>query len=168
MPPKHKGKASAKRDLINDFKTEDGLKRIESWARDGLSLEQIAHNIGIHRETLRRWMQKESGICDAIKRGTAPADFEVENALYKRATGYKVIERKKVKNPDGTLRTEITEKEVPPDATAIIFWLKNRKPEKWRDRNDARLEIVDSEKRKAVEDFLADAEETEDGGDPNN
>lgn len=113
----------------------DGLLKIEGWARDGLTNEQIAGNMGISRETLNQWSKKYPDISDALKKGKEVVDRQVENALLKRALGYKYEEKKVEKGPDGS-KTTVTIKEVTPDVTAQIFWLKNRKPEQWRDKRD--------------------------------
>lgn len=110
--------------------TPEGLIKLEGWARDGLTDEQIAKNIGISRETLNQWKNKYADISDTLKRGKEVVDYEVENALLKRALGYTVKEEKLTK--DGEV-VEL-EREVPGDVTAQIFWLKNRKPDAWRDR----------------------------------
>lgn len=90
------------------WRTTDGLILLQGWARDGLKDEQIAHNCGIAVKTLYEWKNRYSDICDALKKGKEIVDYEVENALLKRAK-------------QG-------------DVTAQIFWLKNRRPEKWRDK----------------------------------
>lgn len=68
--------------------TPEGLLKLEGWARDGLTDEQIAHNMGISRETLSQWRKKYSDISDTLKRGKEIVDIQVENALLKRALGY--------------------------------------------------------------------------------
>lgn len=108
----------------------EGLLLLEGWARDGLTEEQIAYNMGISRETLRVWKNKYSVISCTLKKGKEIVDIQVENALLKRALGYVSKEQKVTK--DGKI-IEL-EKEIPPDTTAQIFWLKNRKPDKWRDK----------------------------------
>lgn len=108
----------------------EGLLLLEGWARDGLTDEQIAHNMGISRKTLAEWKKKYGDISDILKRGKEVVDIQVENALLKRALGYVSKEQKVTK--DGEI-IEL-EKEIPPDTTAQIFWLKNRKPDKWRDK----------------------------------
>ena len=110
--------------------TPEGLTLLEGWARDGLTDEQIAHNMSVSRKTLAEWKKKYSDIGDTLKKGKEIVDYEVENALLKKALGYKVKEQKLTK--DGEL-IEI-EREIPPDTTAQIFWLKNRRPDKWRDK----------------------------------
>ena len=91
----------------------DSLLLISAWARDGLTDDQIANNMGISRSTLSEWKRKFPDISDALKKSKAVVDIEVENALYQAAI-------------DGNM-------------TAIIFWLKNRKPEKWRDRQQVEM-----------------------------
>lgn len=110
----------------------DGLLRLEAWARDGLTDEQIAGNMGISTSTLYDWKNKYPEIVEALKRGKEVVDVAVENALYKRAMGYKYDEITR----EGGVITKIVTKEVQPDTTAQIFWLKNRKPAEWRDKQD--------------------------------
>lgn len=120
-----------------EWLTPDGITRLEAWARDGLTDEQIAHNMGICRDTLIEWKKKFPDISDALKRGKEVVDIEVENALLKRALGYDYTEeRVEVSKENGkkTVKTTQTVKHVPPDTTAQIFWLKNRRPDRWRDK----------------------------------
>ena len=98
---------------------------IQGWKRDGLTDEQIAHNIGINRSTLRRWQKREREkggscpICNALKIGRQQANFIVENKLFEKA-------RKG-------------------NTTAMIFWLKNN----WRDKyNDSQLSVEERDQAK--------------------
>ena len=117
-----------------EWLTPEGLLKLEGWARDGLTDEQIAKNIGISRSTLNVWKDRYSDISDALKRGKDVIDRQVENALLRRALGYE-YEEVKEKFEDGVITERtVTKKEVVPDTTAQIFWLKNRKPDKWRDK----------------------------------
>lgn len=131
--------------------TEEGLLQLEAWARNGLTDEQIAANMGITRSTLNEWKKKYSDISDTLKRGKDIVDIQVENALLKRALGYTYIETTQERvddyDPHTGLKTgshmEVTKtvtKEVQPDTTAQIFWLKNRKPDTWRDKRDVGIE----------------------------
>lgn len=155
----------------------EGLLKLEGWARDGLTDEQIALNIGITDKTLYEWKKNYSKICEALKKGKEVVDLQVENALLKRALGYSYNEEKyisvpmdeveyqtkleeymnlyKFHHPDATddelflvrerfpkTKEQLVErkvKEVVPDTTAQIFWLKNRRPDKWRDKQDMEL-----------------------------
>lgn len=112
--------------------TPEGLIKLEGWARDGLTDEQIAKNIGINRDTLYRWKKAYPDFSDALKRGKEVIDRQVENALLKRALGY-TYDEVTIKDDVEVKRVR---KQVAPDTTAQIFWLKNRKPEDWRDKRE--------------------------------
>lgn len=116
---------------------EDNLIKLEAWARNGLTDEQLANNMGINVATLYTWKKKYDEINDALKRGKEVVDIEVENSLLKAAKGYFVDEEKTyISEVNGvvTKRKEITKKYIAPNTTAQIFWLKNRKPVEWRDK----------------------------------
>lgn len=109
----------------------------EGWARDGLTDEQIAHNLGISKDTFYRYVKKYPDFYDSLKRGKGPVDFEVENALLKRALGGiyedsttedRLVEGKKIRLKKVVIRS------IPPDVVACIFWLKNRRPQQWREK----------------------------------
>lgn len=112
--------------------TPEGLIKLEGWARDGLTDEQIAKNMQVSTATLYNWKKDYLEILEALKKGKEVVDYEVENALLKRALGYTVKEEKLTK--DGEV-VEL-EREVPGDVTAQIFWLKNRKPAEWKDKRE--------------------------------
>ena len=128
----------------HEWITEEGLIKIEGWARDGLTDEQISHNIGIHPSTLYEWQKKYPDISESLKRGKEVIDRQVENALLKRALGYEYEEVKQIIEKDekgkDRKRIEKTVKKVIPDVTAQIFWLKNRKPNEWKDRRDVSVD----------------------------
>ncbi|WP_432627242.1 transposase [Brotaphodocola sp.] len=129
--------------------TPEGLLKLEGWARDGLTDEQIAENMGIHRDTLIEWKKKYSDISDTLKRGKEVVDIQVENALLKRALGYSYKETTHELIEGGMQVTKVVEKEVIPDTTAQIFWLKNRRPDKWRDKQDVQVSgSLEAEKTK--------------------
>lgn len=133
--------------------TEDGLTKIQGWARDGLIEKQIAKNMGVAESTLRNWKNNFPEIAEALRKGKEVVDREVENALFKSAIGF----MQKVKKPvrireveyDPKSGKKIRESEkwvqveeevyIPPQVTAQIFWLKNRKPDQWREKNDLTL-----------------------------
>lgn len=124
----------------DDWLTEDGLLKIQGWAMDGLTDEQIAHNMGIRRSTLYEWRKKFAVISNTLKKGKEVADREVENALYKRAIGYETITEKREKREHGVVvESMVITKQIPPDVTAMIFWLKNRKPDVWRDKTETAI-----------------------------
>ena len=135
----------------------DNLILIEDWARQGLTDEQIAKNIGISKVTFYDWLKKYPNISNSLKKGKAPIDFEVENALLKRALGFEYEETETVfEDVDGKPKKRIkkTIKFVPPDTSACIFWLKNRKPNHWRKMNEA----VENKLKAETEKLLKEAE----------
>lgn len=129
------------RDLYLD-EWKDKITLIQAWARDGLTNEQIAQKMGVTRQTLHNYTSKYPELKQAIKKGKEVVDVEVENSLLKRALGYQyteeTIERifnKETKEHEMVVTKTVT-KEMPPDTTAQIFWLKNRKSFQWRDRKN--------------------------------
>lgn len=144
--------------------TDEGLLQIGGWARNGLTDEQIAHNMGICRDTLIQWKKKFPDISYSLKVNKEVADIQVENSLFKKALGFKAVDiiYEQVKNADTgeyeLMPVKKTERDVPPDTTAQIFWLKNRKPDVWSDRKDVTLngkvntvaEMTDEELEKKI------------------
>ena len=130
--------------------TDEGLLRLKGWARDGLTIKDIAKNAGVGVSTLNEWRTKYPPIGEALRVGKDAADRVVENALYKSACGYTETIRKPIKikvidyDPDTGKKIRETEKIVaveeeihfPAQVTAQIFWLKNRKVKEWRDRQE--------------------------------
>lgn len=118
----------------------EGLLKIEGWARDGLTEEQIAENMGICRDTLYEWKKQFSDISDTLKKGKEIIDRQVENALLKRALGYEYEEISEKYELGILTERKVIKKQVVPDTTAQIFWLKNRKPSDWRDKPEGETE----------------------------
>ncbi len=122
--------------------------QLVKWmARAGLTSEEIADQIGISKMTLHRWAGLYPEVKAALKESRSFVDSLVEDALLKRALGYRYKETKinGVKNPDGSLKAEKVEqveKEVHPDTGACMAWLKNRQ-RPGRDK-DERLTWMDS------------------------
>lgn len=90
--------------------------------------------MGISRSTLNEWKNKYKDISDTLKNSKEVADIQVENALFKRAVGYDYEETKVEIDTHGKKHMVKLTKHMPPETTAAIFWLKNRKPEAWRDK----------------------------------
>ena len=126
--------------------TPEGLLLIEGWARDGLTDEEIAKNMEIGIRTLYDWEKRFPQILQSIKKNKEVADRCVEDALFRKATGYKAKEvtRERQWNRSTGQYEMVTvkevEKDVAPDTTAQIFWLKNRKPDQWRDKREVLTE----------------------------
>lgn len=109
--------------------------------------------MGISCSTYYAWQRQFPQISQAIKKGKAPVDAQVENALLKRALGYSYTEtitdfelsdeldedgnpKKKIKN------VRMIKKEVAPDVGAAAFWLKNRRPDRWRDKREEQVQVT--------------------------
>ena len=96
----------------------------------------------INVTTLRDWRKAYPSIDSALKESADIADRHVENALYKRALGYtydEVTQELRLNKETGEERfveTRRVTKQVLPDVTAQIYWLKNRKPKDWRDKRE--------------------------------
>ena len=123
---------------------EENLILLKAWAMDGLTDEQIAKNIGINRKTLYEWKKKYDLISNALKKGKTIYDVEAEQNLHKVGQGYYVEEVETyITETNGvqTKRIKKTKKWVPPNVTALIFWLKNRKPDVWMDRKAKEVEV---------------------------
>ena len=100
---------------IEEWCTPEKLKVLKGWAVTGLTKEQISKNMGISRSLLYEWTDKSPEIAEALRVGTQEADSIIVNALYEKAKAG--------------------------DMTGIIFWLKNRMSDKWRDRQDTNLNV---------------------------
>lgn len=109
--------------------TSEGLTLLEGWARDGLTEEQISHNMDISRSTLKDWKLKYPAISATLKKGKEVIDYQVENALLSAA--------------------------LEGNTTAQIFWLKNRRPDKWRDKPDETRSARENET--SAQDLLVNA-----------
>ena len=120
---------------------KEKLFLIENWAKEGLTNADIAKKLGIAMSTFCEYQNKYSEFKEALKKGKEIIDYEVENALLKKALGYSYEEKtyeKEYNELIGEYAETLTKrviKEVAPDTTAQIFWLKNRKPELWADKH---------------------------------
>ena len=108
------GPAKAKLERIAKWETAENLILLEGWARDGLTMDQIAFNMKLSKPTLYDYMKCSFNISNALKKGKEVTDYCVENALFAAAMAGNV--------------------------TAQIFWLKCRQPEKWRERNELKVD----------------------------
>jgi len=116
---------------------ESKLGEIKQWCREhGVNNAEIARRLGVHPSTLSRWISQHPELKKTIQEGRSDADELVADALFKRACGFTLREvyRQRLGNELITLRE--TCREIPPDTEACKFWLKNRCPNKWRDRQD--------------------------------
>ena len=115
-----------------EWLTEEGLIKINGWAKDGLIDEQIATNIGVSYSTFRDWKKKFPALSAALKESKEVVDRQVENALFKSAVGF-IYEEETVTNAGDVV---LVKKYSKPNTTAQIFWLKNRKRNQWTDKSE--------------------------------
>jgi predicted transcriptional regulator len=135
--------------------TEDMDTIALSMARLGATDKEIAEALGVTEQTLNNWKRDKEGndtsFFESLKKGKLFSDAEVADKLFQRATGYKWIDHQAIKckhsyYDDRGKKVEDEEvvivevpKEMPPDVTAQIFWLKNRSPVNWRDKQEVSL-----------------------------
>lgn len=114
------------------------LDEIQGWAMSGLTDEQIADNLGIAASTIYEYKKKYPEFSEALKKGKDIADAQVVNALFKTATGFTYYE------DIATATGEVVQAQryAKPNTTAQIFWLKNRQPDKWRDKTEVKADIT--------------------------
>lgn len=132
------------------------LGYIEEWARAGATMKDIAAKLKIARSTLFRFVtagqngdERYKDLSDAFARGCKVSDDAIETALFNRAKGIEYEERifERVLNKQTGLYEEVCTKRVtkyiPPDPTSAMFWLTNRRPERWKYKPEARDESED-------------------------
>lgn len=114
-------------------------------ARLGLTDKQISEKLGISESTLNKWKHDYPIFSESLKNGKEEPDQLVEASLFKRATGYENDKAVKIFMPasaEAPIYAPYTE-QIQPDVTACIFWLKNRRPDRWRDKQDLDVNIKD-------------------------
>jgi hypothetical protein len=128
--------------LTKDIVSKECLILIEGWRRDGIDILTICDRLGISFPTFKKIRNQYPEVENALRRGRASVNYEVENALLKAAIGYTrtsvktYIENKPDKNGNRQVRMEKEEVEVGPNPTACIAWLNNKKPEEWKRNRD--------------------------------
>ncbi|WP_240415013.1 transposase [Paenibacillus periandrae] len=110
------------------------LDLIKSWAQSGLIDRQIAKNLNIAYSTFNLYKDKYSELSEALKKSKEEADYEVTNSLNRAANGFEYFEETQELINGEWQVTKRTKKVQPPNVTAAIFWLKNRDPKNWRDK----------------------------------
>lgn len=128
-----------KRGRPSDFSLEMAEK-VYSLAADGATDTEMAKALGVHFTTLYRWRKEHEEFCKATEMGKELADQRVERALYQRSLGYShaAVKIFMPAGADAPVYAEYTE-HYPPDTTAASLWLRNRQPDKWRDKLDHEL-----------------------------
>ena len=126
------GEEMAGRKSLYESQVKPKLSTIEGMYREGHTLDEIADYLGIALSTLCNYKNQHPELDEALKRGNQDAVYEVENALFKSACGYYYTEQELTKSGEVV---EVT-KYAKPNTTSMIFWLKNRAYDKWKDRQE--------------------------------
>lgn len=108
--------------------------RIVALVEEGKTLAQVAEIIGVSIPTIYNWFGQHKDLLYAVRQARQIADELVEAALFSRAQGYSHPEEKVFCTKDGEIITHDTQRHHPPDTQAAMFWLRNRQPEKWREK----------------------------------
>lgn len=101
----------------------------------GATDAELADFFHVTEQTVNNWKKEHQEFFESIKKGKEVADAEVAESLFHRAKGYSHPETKLFMYEGAVISEEVT-KHYPPDPTSIIFWLKNRQPKKWRDKQE--------------------------------
>ena len=151
---------------VYDGELENKLKLIHGWSVRGVSNDKIASNLGMCRSAFYNMMSKHEDVRKAVSLGKEVADIMVEDALFKRACGYTAVEKTTTYNDEGLKVGEIVKtKDIPPEVSAQIFWLKNRAATRWRDKV---VEEEDTSVPSAVQIEFVDASRKEETDETNN
>lgn len=117
----------------SDYK-EEYTELAYNYCLLGATDSDLADFFGVVESTINNWKKDYPEFLESLKRGKQQADAQVAKSLFKRATGY-VHPETKIATTDGMITdSKEFDKHYAPDPTAAIFWLKNRQPDKWRDR----------------------------------
>lgn len=111
------------------------VEQVKKLCELGATDVEMADFFGVAVSTFYLWKNKQPDFSEALKTGKAAADERVERSLYHKATGY-TFESEKVFQYQGQIIRAPFREHVPPDTTAMIFWLKNRRPDEWRDKSE--------------------------------
>lgn len=149
LPEEYKERKAGRPSLF----TDEILPRVEELAAKGLTNNEIADALGIHHKTFYDWRDKYPQFLHSVKKYRGLADIQVENALFKSAIGFNFTEvkkeRRKVgKDDDGRDKyelvvTEKVTKHIPGVSAAQIFYLKNRMPERYKDKIETQISLSD-------------------------
>ena len=115
------------------------VERAREMCLAGAINPELAAEFGVTVATINNWRSKFPEFRAAMVAAKEVADTRVERSLYERANGYSFEAVKIFCGKDGQVTKVPYIEHVPPDVTAQIFWLKNRQPDKWRDKQDLEL-----------------------------
>ena len=160
---------------ISEFINNDGaptkyqasfVESAKFMAMNGATVNEMAQVFQVDERTIRNWRNSYPDFAEALKVGRDLADDRVQRSLYERAVGYTYEAEKIFHNSGDIVRAEAIE-HIPPDVSAATQWLKNRRPEEWRDRREVKIEASDgliealAEARKRIQENVIDVEYTD-------
>jgi DNA-binding XRE family transcriptional regulator len=118
------------------------IEEARKLAAFGATDEDMASFWGVTVKTFYNWQKEQPAFLQALKEGKEQPDAEVERSLFQRAKGYSHPAVKIFQYEGKPIEVPYTEY-YPPDATSMIFWLKNRRPDRWRDKSE--VEVKDGD-----------------------
>ena len=130
--------ATGKKGRPTKYDSHNSPRLAYAMALAGRTDKQISEFLEIAESTLNLWKDKYPYFMESLKKGREEPDDRVERSLYERAIGYNNPNAVKIFMPAGAdepVYAPFTE-HIAPDVTAQIFWLKNRRPDRWRDRQE--------------------------------
>jgi hypothetical protein len=117
--------------------TDSIPQQIYTMATLALTIEQMARSLNISVSTLNTWLRDRPGVREAYEKGKWEADFAVEQVMQRKVMGYEYDRTKEYSGVDSLgrewTRTVTETVRVEPDTTALIFYMKNRHPDRWRE-----------------------------------
>lgn len=134
---------------------DEFAQQAEALCKLGATDKELAAFFEVNEATVNRWKQDHPAFCESLKKGKLHADANVAERLYQRAMGYSHPEVH-VSNYQGEITLTPLTKHYAPDTVAAIFWLKNRRPDQWRDKTEREVtvkyeEMSDAELTRAIE-----------------
>lgn len=135
-----------------DTHVQPRLKEIHEWCTQGLTNDVISDKLGISEATWYEYMNEHPTLAELVKLGKSVMDSQVENSLLRAALGFEFEEVKTIieedKNGKKKTRVEKVKRYQPPNPTAMIFWLKNRKKDEWNDRRELIVDTKENEEER--------------------
>ncbi|WP_319589660.1 hypothetical protein [uncultured Draconibacterium sp.] len=138
MTAKKKSEDKKRPGRKTDFKQEY-IEEAHNYALLGATDAEMSDFFGVSERTFNTWKKKHPEFLQSIKKGKSRADAQVASKLFNRATGYEFEEVSIEKKGRKIVSKRTTTKHIPSDTTAGIFWLKNRQPDLWRDKQVTEL-----------------------------
>lgn len=135
-----KGKRSRSNDPFRDHAAEI-MTEAKELGLNGATEFEVAEHFGVTVMTVNNWKRRYPPFAEALRLGKDLADERIEASLYHKAHGY-TYRSEEIKVVDGAIVRVPVITHQPPDTTAMIFWLKNRQRDRWRDQQDVKVDGV--------------------------